>query len=162
MVVVQRRSGSPFLRPGVLVVAGALVVPSVVLALVVLVGSAMRSVEVLNAALVLQSVVIGLEVLLVFWLLLGLAISLLGSLGRGISVSPVGDETPDGDHWVVQSLAARSAGDGTAALRLTVRTLQGLPSGRVLVAVARTEKLLQDYVKLGFSRGEKQRVYKAT
>ncbi|WP_406245419.1 hypothetical protein ACI7YT_10170 [Microbacterium sp. M] len=78
------------------------------------------------------------------------------------SLSAVGEETPPGDRWVVESLAARTAADGAAAFRLAVRTLRSMPPGRVLVAVARTPELQAGYVKLGFTAGEKLRVYKLT
>ncbi|UOR01497.1 hypothetical protein MUN77_15420 [Leucobacter allii] len=96
--------------------------------------------------------------LLALWLMIA-AILMIWQGSASKSLAAVGPETPAGEHWVVESLAARTAADGAAVFRLAVRTVRSMPAGRVLVAVARTPELQAGYVKLGFTPGDHQRVY---
>ncbi|MGW9113569.1 hypothetical protein [Microbacterium sp. NPDC055683] len=108
---------------------------------------------------VLSRVVASAYFAVIVWIAVAMFLT-LGGGGASKSLSAVGEETPPGEHWVVESLAARTAADGAAAFRLAVRTLRGLPSGRVLVAVARTPELQAGYVRLGFTPGDKLRVHR--
>lgn len=100
-------------------------------------------------------------ILLALWLLIA-AILMIWQGSASKSLAAVGTETPAGEHWVIESLAARTAADGAAVFRLAMRTVRSMPAGRVLVAVARTPELQAGYVKLGFTAGDQQRVYSVT
>lgn len=97
----------------------------------------------------------GLVVLLVLtgFLLAGLVV--LGSSSTGI---PVGRETPRGDRYQIAALAQRP-GTRISAIQLALRLRNSLPVGAVLVAVAHSDRLLEGYVRLGFTRGAGRRVY---
>jgi hypothetical protein len=94
------------------------------------------------------------------WFVLGSLLILVPALTSGNSVSPIGPETPNGARWAVESLAARAPADGLDAFLLARKALLSFPSGSILVAGARTRTLHNAYVKLGFTQGQKNRVYK--
>lgn len=60
---------------------------------------------------------------------------------------------------MIDTFAARTASDGVAAYRLARHVIGATPSGRVLVASARTHSLQKAYLRLGFTRGEQLRVF---
>ncbi|WP_162817561.1 hypothetical protein [Microbacterium paraoxydans] len=96
------------------------------------------------------------------FLAVGAALQLLPAWLSGSTKDSIGPETPEGDRWVVESLAARSAADGSAAFRLASRVLRAFPPGRVLAAGARTDALRAGYERLGFTAGDDNRVYLET
>ena len=95
---------------------------------------------------------VGLLVLTGF-LLVGFLV--LGSSSMGV---PVGRETPKGDRYQIAALAQRP-GTRLSAVQLALRLRDSLPVGAVLVSVADNDRLLESYVRLGFSRGRGRRVY---
>lgn len=102
-----------------------------------------------------------------FWALIvsvvaGGALHVAPALMSSSATTSIGDETPDGDRWVIESLAARTAADGAAAFLLAARTLRAFPPGRVLAAGARTDALREGYERLGFTAGEENRVFLET
>lgn len=96
------------------------------------------------------------------WLVAGLLLLLVSSLRRGRAMTATGPETPQGERWVVEGLAARSERDGAAAFRLAVRAVGSAPEGKVIVAVARTDRLKEAYARLGFKHGALNRVFAVT
>lgn len=97
----------------------------------------------------------GLVVLLVVTGLLLVRFLVLGSSSMGV---PVGRETPKGDRYQIAALAQRS-GTRLSAVQLALRLRDSLPVGAVLVSVADNDRLLESYVRLGFTRGRRHRVY---
>lgn len=97
----------------------------------------------------------GLVVLLVVTGFLLVGFLVLGSSSMGV---PVGRETPKGDRYQIAALAQRP-GTRLSAMQLALRLRDSLPVGAVLVAVADNDRLLESYVRLGFSRGRGRRVY---
>lgn len=159
MLVVKRRSLLGGLGPAAVLFAVLVFTGPLVLLAGLWVAIAVSSRAVLYWA---TAIVTGVSWVVIVWTLLGAVLILVGSLRRGVGVSPVGEETPDGERWVVESFAARAAADGASAFLLAGRTLKALPPGRVLVAVARTTSLQDGYVRLGFERGKQNRVFRRT
>lgn len=163
MLVVKRYA----LPPELLAIASVIFVP-----LLLVLGALMVTLQVaisLGSDAILQVTIVTLAIVqwsvpvFACWVFLGgLVLASRSLLRKERSIRPVGDETPSGERWVVESLAARQARDGTAAFRLAVRTVSAMPPERVLVALARTVSLRKAHVRLGFRLGEGNRVYRET
>jgi hypothetical protein len=97
---------------------------------------------------------------LVLWFDLGLVVT-LSCHGLGTLVSAVGRATPTGPRWFIGGLAQRPGTHFTAAL-LAGDLVRQLQPGSVLVAVAGDQKLLDRYVRLGFTESTKRRVHRVT
>lgn len=156
MVVVRRRSTGMDVAMASILFAG-----FIILFMLLQVGCLLLRDAGFSWAAALSQAVLFAYILLTGWLIAAAILMVWKGIGSK-SLSAVGPETPAGERWVVESLAARSAADGAAAFRLAVRTLRSIPVGRVLVAVARTPELQDGYVRLGFIAGDQQRVFKKT
>ncbi|PQZ53151.1 hypothetical protein CQ040_16365 [Microbacterium sp. MYb54] len=111
---------------------------------------------------VVTSLGVALPWVLLLWGVAGGVLLVLPILRSESASKSIGEETPEGDRWVIESLAARTAADGAAAFMLAARTLRAFPPGRVLAAGARTKNLREGYERLGFEVGEENRVYRVT
>lgn len=122
----------------------------------VILAVVMSPLLVLNAwAPIAWSPLSGLVVLLVVTGLLLVGFLVLGSSSMGV---PVGRETPKGDRYQIAALAQRP-GTRLSAMQLALRLRDSLPVGAVLVAVADNDRLLESYLRLGFTRGRGRRVH---
>ena len=97
----------------------------------------------------------GLVVLLVLTGFLLAGFLVLGSSSMGV---PAGRETPRGDRYQIAALAQRP-GTRLSAIQLALQLRDSLPTGAMLVAVADNDRLLEGYVRLGFTRGRGRRVH---
>lgn len=159
LVIAVRHSRARALGALLLVFTTIVLVVCTAFILVVVLAITMRSGELLTAVMWIGNVL--------FWALIvsvvaGGALHVTPALMSSSATTSIGDETPDGDRWVVESLAARTAADGAAAFLLAARTLRAFPPGRVLAAGARTDALRDGYERLGFTAGEENRVYLET
>lgn len=159
LVIAVRHSRARALGALLLVVTTIVLVVCTAFILVVVLAITTRSGELLTAVMWIGNVL--------FWALVvsvvaGGALQVVPALLSSSATTSIGDETPDGDRWVIESLAARTAADGAAAFLLAARTLRAFPTGRVLAAGARTDALRDGYERLGFTAGEENRVYLKT
>lgn len=159
LVIAVRHSRARALGALLLVVSAIVLVVCTAFILVVFLAITMRWGELLTAVMWVGNVL--------FWALVvsviaGGALQVMPALLSSSATTSIGDETPNGDRWVIESLAARTAGDGAAAFLLAARTLRAFPTGRVLAAGARTDALRDGYERLGFTAGEENRVYLET
>lgn len=159
LVIAVRHSRARALGALLLVFAAIVLVVCTAFLLVVVLAITVRSGELLTTAMWVGNVL--------FWALVvsvvaGAALQVVPALLSSSAKTSIGDETPDGDRWVIESLAARTAADGAAAFLLAARTLRAFPPGRVLAAGARTDALRDGYERLGFTAGEENRVYLET
>lgn len=159
LVIVVRNSRYGMLGALLLVAAVLVLLVSAVFCAIVLLAIEVRSGALITTAM---SVGAALQWVALLWLLAGAALQLIPAMQRRSAKSPIGDETPAGERWVIESLAARATTDGPAAFRLAKRTLAAFPPGRLLVAGARTDALRDGYARLGFTVGKRNRVYRAT
>lgn len=159
LVIAVRHSRARAMGALLVVVTAVVLVVCSSFLLVVVLAIASRSGELLTAAMWVGNVL--------FWALVvnvvaGGALQVVPALLSSSATTSIGEETPDGDRWVIESLAARTAADGAAAFLLAVRALRAFPPGRVLAAGARTDALRDGYVRLRFTAGEENRVYLET
>lgn len=147
LVIAVQRSRGREMGALLLVAMGSALVVCAVFFLACLWAVWMRSAPLLTAVMLVGNALFW---ILATWFALGVALLLLPALLSSGATSSIGKDTPQGDRWVVESLAARSAADGAAAFLLAARTLRAFPPGRVLAVGARTNALRDGYERLGF------------
>ena len=71
----------------------------------------------------------------------------------------MGPETPPGTRYAISALAQRP-GTQMSAVLLAKALISCLPEDTVVIACARDDRLLMNYVRAGFAEGQDRRIYK--